>query len=127
MPTTLIKSRTMDGKCWPLKAKPQVNAFVCRAGRFWPKQGCDGSGQNCQVGQSIAPCGRTGCDPPAETKVEFFFPAMNQGSGGKSEAIEQDSEFKKFLFSLVRHQSRRWILPSRENCSQPPARIVQNH
>jgi hypothetical protein len=43
-------------------------------GRFWPKTGCDGSGQNCEVGQSSDPCGPTGCDPPADTKVEFFFP-----------------------------------------------------
>jgi hypothetical protein len=43
-------------------------------GRMWPKTGCDGSGQNCQVGQSIPPCPSGGCQPPAETKVEFFFP-----------------------------------------------------
>lgn len=42
-------------------------------GRFWPKMGCDESGQNCAVGQSIDPCGSQGCQPPAETKVEFFF------------------------------------------------------
>jgi len=45
-------------------------------GRFWPKQGCDGSGQNCEVGQSMPPCLPNGCDPPAETKVEFFFPPV---------------------------------------------------
>ena len=43
-------------------------------GRFWPKQGCDGSGHNCEVGQSMPPCLANGCDPPAETKVEFHFP-----------------------------------------------------
>jgi len=48
-------------------------------GRFWPKSGCDANGQNCEVGQSIDPCGPTGCDPPAETKVEFFFPPLGQG------------------------------------------------
>lgn len=48
-----------------------------RAGRFWPKQGCDANGQNCEVGQSIDPCNAGGCDPPAETKVEFFFPPSN--------------------------------------------------
>lgn len=47
-------------------------------GRFWPKMGCDGSGNNCQVGQSVPPCPRGGCDPPAETKVEFFFPPLGQ-------------------------------------------------
>jgi len=41
--------------------------------------GCDGSGNNCQVGQSVPPCLSTGCDPPAETKVEFFFPRVNNG------------------------------------------------
>lgn len=44
-------------------------------GRFWPKTACDGSGQNCETGQSIAPCPAGGCQPPAETKVEFFYPA----------------------------------------------------
>jgi hypothetical protein len=42
-------------------------------GRFWPKSGCDADGEYCEVGQSVAPCDG-GCDPPAETKVEFFFP-----------------------------------------------------
>jgi hypothetical protein len=48
-------------------------------GRLWPKTGCDGSGNNCETGQSMAPCGPTGCDPPAETKMEFFFPDFNVG------------------------------------------------
>jgi hypothetical protein len=48
-------------------------------GRFWPKMGCDGSGHNCEVGQSMPPCLPTGCDPPAETKVEFFFAPLNNG------------------------------------------------
>lgn len=43
------------------------------AGRLWPKTGCDGSGQNCEFGQSVAPCPAGGCHPPAETKVEFNF------------------------------------------------------
>lgn len=43
-------------------------------GRIWPKTGCDDSGNNCEFGQSIAPCPDGGCQPPAETKVEFFFP-----------------------------------------------------
>jgi hypothetical protein len=49
-------------------------------GRFWPKSGCDSSGHRCEVGQSVDPCGNdhnVGCDPPAETKVEFFFPPAN--------------------------------------------------
>lgn len=46
-------------------------------GRFWPKTECDGSGQNCAVGQSVSPCPTGGCQPPADTKVEFFYPAIN--------------------------------------------------
>lgn len=45
------------------------------AGRLWPKTGCDNSGANCEFGQSIPPCPAGGCHPPAETKVEFFFPS----------------------------------------------------
>lgn len=48
-------------------------------GRFWPKEGCDGNGHNCEVGQSMPPCLPTGCDPPADTKVEFFFPKAGNG------------------------------------------------
>lgn len=47
------------------------------AGRLWPKVGCDDGGGNCEFGQSIPPCPAGGCHPPAETKVEFFFPPMN--------------------------------------------------
>lgn len=46
-------------------------------GRFWPKTECDNNGQNCAVGQSIPPCPSNGCQPPAETKVEFFYPPIN--------------------------------------------------
>ena len=46
-------------------------------GRFWPKTGCDGSGQNCAVGQAVAPCPSKGCQPPADTKVEFFYPKID--------------------------------------------------
>lgn len=68
--------------------------FLRRGGRFWPKSGCNADGQGCEVGQSVDPCNPGkfvvdsilwkilqnvsfvgGCDPPAETKVEFFFPA----------------------------------------------------
>lgn len=48
------------------------------SGRFWPKTGCDSLGQSCTTGQAIPPCPRDGCEPPADTKVEFFFGA--QGS-----------------------------------------------
>lgn len=46
-------------------------------GRFWPKVDCDSSGHNCGVGQSVDPCPRNGCQPPADTKVEFSFPSIN--------------------------------------------------
>lgn len=52
------------------------------AGRFWPKIGCDGAGNNCVFGQSSAPCPAGGCQPPADTKIEFNFAA--QGSGQQS-------------------------------------------
>lgn len=38
--------------------------------RFWPKKGCDASGQNCSIGQSSAPCGPKGCAPPVDSKLE---------------------------------------------------------
>lgn len=50
------------------------------SGRFWPKTGCNGTGQECQVGQSIPPCPAAGCQAPAETKVEFSFPNGSSGS-----------------------------------------------
>ena len=43
------------------------------AGRFWPKIGCDSTGYNCEFGDSIPPCPPEGCQPPADTKVEFNF------------------------------------------------------
>lgn len=53
------------------------NISLYRGGRFWPKSGCDHTGHNCEAGQSVDPCNPGGCDPPAETKVEFFFPPVN--------------------------------------------------
>lgn len=47
------------------------------AGRFWPKTGCNSEGVSCAVGQSIPPCPTGGCQPPAETKIEFFYPPIN--------------------------------------------------
>ncbi|KAG4078478.1 hypothetical protein HA402_009190 [Bradysia odoriphaga] len=51
------------------------------AGRFWPKTGCNSNGQSCTVGQSVPPCPSTGCQPPADTKVEFFYPPKNDAIG----------------------------------------------
>jgi len=40
--------------------------------RFWPKVGCDSSGENCQIGQSSGPCpaNSQGCAPPVDSKIE---------------------------------------------------------
>lgn len=46
------------------------------AGRMWPKIGCNDDGQACAFGQSIPPCGQHGCTPPADTKIEFYFPSI---------------------------------------------------
>ncbi len=48
-------------------------------GQFRPKFDCDENGNNCRSGQSLPPCPTDPppyniCEPPAETKVEFFFP-----------------------------------------------------
>ncbi|KAJ6643403.1 Glucan endo-1,3-beta-glucosidase [Pseudolycoriella hygida] len=45
-------------------------------GRFWPKTECDNNGQKCAVGQSVNPCPSNGCQPPADTKIEFFYPLV---------------------------------------------------
>jgi hypothetical protein len=44
------------------------------AGRFWPKIKCNQNGEECEFGQSSPPCPPQGCQPPADTKVEFNFP-----------------------------------------------------
>jgi hypothetical protein len=38
--------------------------------RFWPKTGCDSSGNNCKMGQSSPPCPANGCPPPVDSKIE---------------------------------------------------------
>lgn len=52
------------------------------AGRLWPKTGCDSNGTNCTAGEAVPPCPPSGCQPPADTKVEFYFPnlASHEGS-----------------------------------------------
>jgi hypothetical protein len=46
------------------------------AGRFWPKINCNSAGDECEFGQSSPPCPAGGCHPPADTKVEFYFPSQ---------------------------------------------------
>ena len=38
--------------------------------RYWPKTGCDDTGNNCKVGQSSPPCPVNGCAPPVDSKLE---------------------------------------------------------
>ncbi|MFI5296474.1 MAG: hypothetical protein ACHREM_00130 [Polyangiales bacterium] len=38
--------------------------------RFWPKKGCDGTGNACSMGQSSPPCAPGGCTPPVDSKLE---------------------------------------------------------
>ena len=56
-----------------------ASPMVAGVGQFRPKFQCDASGNNCLSGQSLPPCPTgpapfAGCQPPAETKVEFYFP-----------------------------------------------------
>lgn len=80
MGNSLTKFQTLAGMFIILLKLSTVvfyNVSLHRGGRFWPKSGCDHTGHNCEVGQSVDPCNPGGCDPPAETKVEFFFPPVN--------------------------------------------------
>lgn len=43
------------------------------AGRLWPKTGCDSNGTNCAAGEAVQPCPPSGCNPPADTLIEFNF------------------------------------------------------
>jgi Thaumatin family len=47
------------------------------AGRLWSKTGCDSNGRNCAAGEAVPPCPPSGCQPPADTKVEFYFPNIS--------------------------------------------------
>jgi Thaumatin family len=47
------------------------------AGRLWPKTGCDANGRNCAAGEAVPPCPPTGCQPPADSKVEFNFARLS--------------------------------------------------
>lgn len=48
--------------------------------RVWPKTKCDSNGENCQTGQSQAPCPSSGCQPPFESKAEFTFGDITDAS-----------------------------------------------
>lgn len=53
--------------------------------RVWPKIGCDENGMNCDIGESMAPCGPSGCQPPIESKFEATFADANT-CGDKKDA-----------------------------------------
>lgn len=44
--------------------------------RLWPKTGCDENGNNCTIGQSLAPCPSGGCPPPVDSKIEATWGCM---------------------------------------------------
>jgi len=46
--------------------------------RFWPKTGCDASGNNCTLGQSSPPCPANGCSPPVDSKIEATWGCLLQ-------------------------------------------------
>jgi hypothetical protein len=46
-------------------------------GRFWPKIGCNDAGNNCLAGSSVSGCPPDGCEPPADTKFEFFYSPLS--------------------------------------------------
>ena len=50
--------------------------------RFWPKTGCDSSGNNCAVGQSSPPCPANsyGCAPPVDSKLEATWGCLTSPS-----------------------------------------------
>ena len=45
--------------------------------RFWPKTGCDGSGNNCKVGQTEPPCPAVGCSAPVDSKLEVSWGCLS--------------------------------------------------
>lgn len=47
-----------------------IPAAGLAATRFWPKTGCDATGNNCAMGQSSPPCPTGGCPPPVDSKIE---------------------------------------------------------
>lgn len=57
------------------------------AGRFWPRLGCkNANGTDCDSGESVPPCPQGGCQPPADTKVEFNFGAAGEAAAGGADA-----------------------------------------
>lgn len=59
--------------------------------RFWPKTGCDGTGNNCKVGQTEPPCpGGPGCSAPVDSKIEVTWGCLGGGCGGVNDITHFD-------------------------------------
>jgi len=72
----------------------RINASDSSA-RVWPKTGCNKNGQNCKVGQTIAPCSsKYGCQPALDSLVEVTYGCSGPGCSGSSSYANYD-------FSLV--------------------------
>lgn len=60
--------------------------------RFWPKTGCDGSGNNCKVGQTEPPCpGGVGCSAPVDSKLEVTWGCL--AGGGRCNGVNDITHF----------------------------------
>lgn len=59
------------------------------ATRFWPKLGCNEQGEDCKIGQSVAPCPQGGCQPPIDSKFEATWadPVNCPTSGGDANCV----------------------------------------
>ena len=59
--------------------------------RFWPKYGCDSTGQNCDFGESGGPglpCPPKGCSPPVDSKFEATFGASDGNDWYDASAVD---------------------------------------
>lgn len=63
--------KLMPGESYNFRTPPGLSGT-----RYWPKMGCDSSGNNCKFGDSGGPdevCDDLGCAPPVDTKFEASF------------------------------------------------------
>jgi hypothetical protein len=68
------------GKLFPGQSSGYTIPAGGWGGRFWPKIGCDANGNNCLAGSSVSGCPPDGCEPPADTKVEFFYAPLTSAA-----------------------------------------------
>ncbi|MAQ17073.1 MAG: hypothetical protein CMN30_20050 [Sandaracinus sp.] len=64
-----LGTRLEAGECYDYP----IGAGELASMRLWPKTGCDAAGEDCDLGQSVAPCPDGGCQPPIESKFEATF------------------------------------------------------